>query len=134
MYPQYSPAEQAEHIQAKRKYGAGLYGPFYLLADEIYTPPIMSKAWSILETARREAAGDSIVLARIEWLGKGLKHADLLLATARAYERGVDGGDQTEFLAARQALMEFRKENADYDKENFAGLGGTETKWDGRKR
>src|SRR5438105_427425 len=43
-YPQYSAHKQAERIKAKRKYGAGLYGPYYLLAGEIFTPKLMSAA------------------------------------------------------------------------------------------
>jgi len=34
----YSTDEQSSRIRAKRKYGAGTYGPFYILAGEIYMP------------------------------------------------------------------------------------------------
>ena len=130
LYPNYSPAEQAGKIKAKRKYGAGVYGPFYILADEIYTPQVMSNAWSILDQARTQAAGDQSVSARIEWLAKGLKHADLMLAAERAYERGVDTGDKTEFRKAYQAVKDFRVENLAYDQANFAGLQGSEPTWE----
>jgi hypothetical protein len=63
-------------------------------------------------------------------LGKGLKQAELMLAAERAYERGVDTGDKREFLAAAQSLRDFRQANLEYDKTNFAGLGGTEKTWE----
>jgi hypothetical protein len=128
-YPQYSATEQASRIKAKRKYGCGLYGPYYLLAGEIYTPQFMTAAGVILERARTQTAGDATASARVEWLTKGLTHANLILAAQRAYERSVDTGDKTEFTKARQALADFRNENAEYDKLNFAGLTGEERVW-----
>jgi hypothetical protein len=130
VYPNFSAEEQSIQIKAKRKYGAGTYGPFYLLAGEIYTPRVMTNAWSLLEEARKSAAPDATAAARIEWLVKGLKQADLMLETERDFERSVDTGDKTRFLAAYQALKDFRKTNAEYDKANFAGLGGTEKTWE----
>ena len=44
VYPNYSASEQSSRIKAKRKYGAGTYGPFYILAGEIYTPHVMTNA------------------------------------------------------------------------------------------
>jgi hypothetical protein len=134
IYPNYSAAEQADKIKAKRKYSAGLYGPYYLLADEIYTPEVMAHAWAILARAGEQAMGQPLALARVEWLEKGLKQSDLMLATAKAFERGIDSGDESNFLAARQALVDFRKVNADYDRANFAGLSGDEKKWFKEKR
>jgi hypothetical protein len=129
VYPNYSAAEQAGILASKRKHGAGMYGPYYLIADKIYTPKTMSAAWSILDKARQLAAGDATASARVDWLAKGLKQTDLLLAAGRAYERSVDTGDAAEFRAAYQALQDFRRENAEYDKTNFAGLSGKEPIW-----
>lgn len=130
VYPNFATAEQAEKINAKRKYGAGMYGPYYLLADEIFPPEVMRKGWSLLETARTLTAKDTLAAARVEWLAKGLKQAELMLSVARAYERAVDTGDKTEFLSAYHSLKAFRAENVDYDKANFAGLAGNEQKWE----
>jgi hypothetical protein len=63
-----------------------------------------------------------------------LKQADLMLETERAHERAVDTGDKAGFLAAYQALKDFRKANADYDKINFLGLGGSEKTWEKASR
>jgi len=130
VYPQYSAAEQAERIKAKRKYGAGLYGPYYLLAGEIFTPRIMADARSILEKARAQATGDATASARVQWLAKGLTHAELILEAQKAYEHAIDTGDKAQFTSARQALLDFRRDNAEYDKSFFAGLSGDEKKWD----
>jgi hypothetical protein len=129
IYPDYSPAEQASRIDAKRRYGSGIYGPYYFLADGIFTPEVMTNAWSILAQAKREAAPDETAAARVEWLAKGLQHADLILAAARAYERKIDTRNDADFVAAWRSLQDFRDSNAEYDKSNFAGLNGSETKW-----
>jgi hypothetical protein len=133
-YPQYSAADQAQRIKAKQKYGAGHYGPYYLLADAIYMPQFMATAHRILDKARDQAAKDEMASARVEWLIKGLQHADLLLAAARAYEHATDTGDRSEFTKAQEALKSFRAENAAYDDANFAGLTGDERTWTRAKR
>jgi hypothetical protein len=130
IYPQYSETEQSNRIAAKRKYGAGLYGPYYILAPAIYTPQVMSQARAILGRAQKKAAGDQTASARMEWLAKGLEQAELMLAAERAYEKGVDTGDKSEFLAAYQSLRAFRQANQEYDKTCFAGLGGKEKTWE----
>jgi hypothetical protein len=130
IYPQYSDDEKLSRIKAKRKYGSGTYGPFYLLARDIYTPAIMARGHALLEQARAKAADDAAASARVEWLAKGLAHADLILATESAYERGIDTGDKTAFHDAYRALQAFRQENADYDRTHFAGLTGIERVWE----
>jgi hypothetical protein len=57
-----------------------------------------------------------------------------MLETERAYERAVDTGDKPGFLTAYQALKDFRRANADYDKTNFLGLGGRESTWENANR
>jgi hypothetical protein len=130
VYPNFSMAEQAQKINAKRKFGAGIYGPFYFLADEIFSPEVMHQAWELLDKARTQTTGDSTANARVEWLAKGLKQAELILTVQRAHEKSVDTGDKTAFLAAYSELKEFRNSNAEYDKVNFAGLTGDEQKWE----
>ena len=130
IYPQYSEAEKASRIKQKNKYGGGHYGPFYLLADGLYTPQVMTQGRVLLDQARSQAAADPVAVARVEWLIRGFTHAELLLTTARAYENAVDTKDKTSFHEAYQALKEFRKANADYDRSQFAGLTGNERVWD----
>ena len=73
--------------------------------------------------------GDALSKERVEWLVKGLTHAELILATQKAYEQAIDTGDKTQFTKAHQALTDFRAQNAEYDKTNFAGLTGDEAIW-----
>jgi hypothetical protein len=134
IYPNYSASEQSSRLKAKRKYGAGTYGPFYILAGEVYAPGVMTNAWSLLEQARKDAAPDTTAAARVAWLAKGLTQADLMLAAEREYERATDTGNKAEFLAAYHALIDFRNANAEYDKANFAGFGGTEKTWEKANR
>ena len=129
IYPNYSPADQRARIRAQRKYGCGMYGPFYLLAAGIYRPEVMHSAKALLDQARLAAAGDAAALARVEWLDKGWQNAALMLAVERSYERGVDTSDKTAFRTSYQALKDFRTANAVYDKINFAGLDGDEKVW-----
>ena len=53
-----------------------------------------------------------------------------MLAVERAYERGIDTGDKREFMAAFEALRDFRLANLEYDKTCFAGLAGDEKTWE----
>ena len=82
-----------------------------------------------MNKARAEAAGDALATQRVEWLAKGLTHAELILAVEKAYEQGIDTGDKGPFAKAYQALADFRAKNAEYDKTNFAGLSGDEKLW-----
>jgi hypothetical protein len=123
IYPQYMFDDYQHKLRStKGKYGAGTYGPFYTLAPDIYTPEVMAKAGALLEKARTQTAGDATASARVEWLGKGYQHAQLILATEHAYEHGVDTGDMSGLKPAYQSLVDFRNQNAEYDKENFAGV------------
>ena len=130
IYPHFTDEEQAAHIKARRKYGAGRYGPYYLLSTELYPPATMAAAPVILEKARGAAASNPMSAQRVEWLAKGLEHVDRILATETAYEHAIDSGDKSDYVAARKALDEFRSSNAEYDRENFAGLTGDEKVWD----
>lgn len=130
IYPQYSEEEKATRIKQKSRYGAGHYGPFYLLADGIYTTTAMNQGRAPLEQARRQAAADPGASARVDWLIKGFTHTELILATARAYEHAVDTKDKVPFHNAYQALKEFRNVNAGYDRSYFAGLTGDERIWE----
>ncbi len=135
IYPQYMFEDYQKKLRAtKGKYGAGTYGPFYTLAPDIYTTEAMTRGAALLEKARNLATGDDLALARIEWLGKGFHHCELILATERANEHDVDTGDKSQLQPAYQALVDFRTQNAEYDKANFAGITAhNERPWKGLK-
>jgi hypothetical protein len=87
-----------------------------------------------LGQAQKAAAGDKAASARMDWLVMGLKQAELMLAVQRAYEKGVDTGDESEFQAAYQSLRNFRASNQEYDQTHFVGLGGDEKAWEKASR
>lgn len=130
IYPQYSPQEMASRMKSKRKYGIGTYGPYYLIANEIYTPDVMATAGELLAQARAKSKNDAIASNRIEWLSKGFEQTELILATEKAYEHSIDIHDKTAFRAAYQKLLDFRSANAEYDRTNFVGLVGQERIWE----
>ena len=117
-------------VRARRKYGGGTYGPFYVAAAGVFAPEIMRQAEGILDTAAVRVAGDPIAAARVDWLRKGLSQAGLILAAQKAWEHRVDTGDKSDFTRAYQALKNFRAANAEYDKTNFAGLAPREENFD----
>lgn len=108
---------------------------FFALADGIYTPEVMSKGWAILEKAKNQSAGNALASARVEWLSRGLKQADLVLAAERAYEYRIDTGDTTQFAAVHKALEEFRANNWDSRISNFTYLNNQERRlWNRSQR
>jgi hypothetical protein len=106
----FSAEEVEKRRRAKRKYGSALD---LIMGPEIFTQEAMRTGWTILERARKQAAGDSTASARVEWLARGLQQVDLVLAAERAYEIGFDTGDRTAFQKAYQALSDFRAQHGD---------------------
>ncbi len=101
---------------------------------KLYPPEVMRHAWEIMDKARQAAAGDKTASARVDWLAKGLQHADLTLIAQRAYEASRTSGDKTELNRAWQALKDFRRQNEDLDLANYSGLTAMEAEAWGDKR
>ena len=95
----------------------------------------MRNAWAIMQRARKAAAGDELAATRVEWLAKGLQHADLTLIAQRTFEASRQSGDNTELNKAWQALKDFRRQNEDLGLANYSGLTSMETQaWSGSRR
>jgi hypothetical protein len=108
---------------------------FMAMADQMYTPEVMKQAWSVLDKAKNSAAADPAASARVEWLSKGLKQVDLVLAAEKAFEHRIDTGDSTQFVTARKQLQDFRKANWDSEISNFTVLENYERRlWDRKRR
>jgi hypothetical protein len=82
----------------------GGWNRFYVIANKIFTPKIMAEGWKILDEAKAAAKADPIALARVEFLRKGLKNAELTLATQRAY----DSDDKIKLSKTLAALDQYR--------------------------
>ncbi len=95
---------------------AGGWNRFYTVAPSIYTPEVLAHGDAILERARTAAANDPEALARIEFLRKGIRHAELTTAAQRAF----DTGDK---FAAAQAIVELDRFRAAEAPNGIANMG-----------
>ena len=80
----------------------------------IFTPEVMAKGRRLIEHAMAEAAGDALAERRVAFLKKGLKHAELTLAVARAHQAQTANLESPAahkaYADAMDELMAFRRE------------------------
>jgi len=101
-------------VQQKAPAG-GHYGHFYIIADAVFTPEVMAEGNAILQKAAHAAKGDNTAAARVEFLQKGLKNAELTLAAQDAYRTYKASGDTSAYHRAIKALDDYRASvEADY--------------------
>ncbi|OHB48419.1 MAG: hypothetical protein A2Y10_00355 [Planctomycetes bacterium GWF2_41_51] len=86
----------------------GHYGHFYMIADAIFTPEVMAKGHAILNKAIDAAKSDDIASARVDYLMKGLKNAELTLATQAAYRSYKTSGNISAYQEAVKILDDYR--------------------------
>ena len=87
----------------------GSWGRFYLIADLIFPPRVMADGRALLERAAAAAQGDPLAERRVAFLEKGLRHAELCLATEKARQVYTQSGSLPEYQAALQALDDLRR-------------------------
>lgn len=93
----------------------GHYGHFYMIADGVFTPEVMAKGQAILNKAADAAKGDKTASARVDFLLKGLKNAELTLAVQDAYRTYKASGNISAYQAAIKTLDDYRASvEADY--------------------
>jgi hypothetical protein len=100
-----------ERIAAAAQRGGaegGSWSHFYLVADAIFTPPVMAQGRTLLEQARLAAAADPSAARRVAFLEKGLHHAELCLAVEQARRGYLASGNLPDYQTALAALDEFR--------------------------
>jgi len=80
----------------------------------IFTPEVMADGRSLIESASAQAAGDPVAERRVSFLEKGLTHAELTLAVARAHQAQTASlGNPAAYRAYAEAmgkLMAFRRD------------------------
>jgi len=81
---------------------------FYREADRLFTPDVMAEGRRLLNAATLAARGDADAEARVAFLDKGLRNAEMILATQRAYRAYKETGQLTGYADALSALDEFR--------------------------
>lgn len=104
---------------------------FYVDADKVFTPEVMGRARELLDGAARAGAGDAEVSARIAFLQKGLRHAELTMATQQAHRAFMQDRDVATYGAALDRLDAYRKTLENDFGSNLAFLRWTEAyTWD----
>ena len=99
--------------------GGGHWSRFYVAADLVFTPQVMAKGRELLAKAREAAQGDPLAGARVAFLAKGLKNAEMVLATQAAYRRYKQDGDVAAFGAKVNELDAYR---ASVEKDYIANM------------
>lgn len=106
----------------------GGWSRFFSVADLLFTPDVMVKAQQILERAAKTAKDDTLVLARVNFLQKGLKHATMTLATQKAYEQYEKDKNTSNFAKAVRKLDEYRASIENDNVSNMAFLAYLENR------
>ena len=91
------------------------YDNFYFIADAVFTPDVMANGYAILDKAAVAAKGDKTASARVDFLMKGLKNAELTLAAQDAYRTYKASGNISAYQVAIKTLDDYRASvEADY--------------------
>ncbi|MCX7826447.1 MAG: hypothetical protein N2689_12940 [Verrucomicrobiae bacterium] len=85
------------------------------MAHECFTPVAFARGRQLLDDARKTAKDDATALARVEFLQKGLTHAEKCAAASRARASG-------DFLAIQDALNDLRSCRRQIERDNVANL------------
>lgn len=106
---------------------------FYVDAAKVFTPEVMAQAHGILREAATAAKADPEVAARLSFLEKGLRHAELVMETQQAHRRFLQDRNVAAYGAAFAKLDDFRKSIENDFVSNLAFLNWTEAfTWDRR--
>lgn len=84
---------------------------WYQLAPHIFSPAIMARGRELMASAQQAAADDSLACQRVAFLEKGLRHAELTLATElafQAYQRSPSTATLEGYRKAMRDLEQFR--------------------------
>ncbi|HEX7008600.1 MAG TPA: DUF4838 domain-containing protein, partial [Phycisphaeraceae bacterium] len=91
--------------------GGGSFHNWVMIADLIFTPPVMAKGERLIEQAAQAAGNDPTAAARVEFLAKGFHHAQLNLNALRAfkaYQAGNTPARQAALTQAAKRLHDYR--------------------------
>jgi hypothetical protein len=80
-----------------------IWETFFMEADIVFTPEIMAKGRRLLEIAGARAKNDATAAARVEFLEKGLRHAELTLEVIRSRREGVGSKSYEKAIKALDA-------------------------------
>ncbi|MBM4086756.1 MAG: DUF4838 domain-containing protein, partial [Planctomycetes bacterium] len=109
--------ERHEEVAKKRRAGWSSYAA---KAHDVFPPESFKPAWERLEAAQTAAAADPTCLARVEFLRKGLTHAQLCAKTAAVI--AGEEGKRPSPAACNRALAELRAFRKTIEMDNVANL------------
>ncbi|MFQ5645127.1 MAG: DUF4838 domain-containing protein, partial [Thiogranum sp.] len=98
---------KSPQARMKSPYGSD-WSHFFRIADIVFTPGVMMKGRDILVQAHEAAKGDAVAQRRVAFLQKGLRNAELTLATQVAYRAYKKTGDIGVFVTALTELDSYR--------------------------
>ncbi len=102
---------------ARGNYG-GTFKNFVKVTPHLFPPESLAKGRQLLRAAERAAAGDLQVLARIEFLKKGLKDTELTIATRIAQKAMEVSNTPANKAAFQKAFDELAAYRASIEKDN----------------
>jgi len=79
-----------------------------MIADVVFTPEVMATGHAILGRAAAASKGDRTASARVDYLRKGLRNAELTMAVQTTYRAYKTSRDASEYRAALRALDGYR--------------------------
>lgn len=104
--------ERFRAVEKKLKANWALYPR---MAHECFTPAAFARGRKLLDEAAKAAKDDATAAARVEFLGKGLTHAEKCAAASRARASG-------DFMALQDALNDLRSYRKLIETDNVANL------------
>lgn len=116
-----------------KKYGRDAsWTNFYKACGNVYTPEAMRKGFEMLDAASKAANGNTTALARIDFLRKGLKNAELSIITANAFQKYKEAPENKEladaYFSALDKLTKYRNSIEMENVVNIAWLNWSENR------
>jgi hypothetical protein len=105
---------------------------YVMIADRIFTPPIMARGRDLMQSALEAAAGDPLAEQRVSYLEEGLRDAELTLETLaahKAHQRAPSAGTERTYREAIARMVAQRARAESDDVCNMGYMAHTE-KWD----
>jgi len=104
-----------DNFRAIAKRTRANWATFPRMAHECFPPEVFAHGRRLLDDAARAAKGNALATARVEFLRKGLTHAEKCAAASRARMTG-------DFIEMQRALLELRQYRKEIEKDNVANL------------
>ena len=98
----------------------GNYAEFFLHADKVFSPQVMTKGKILLDKALKAVEKDSIEAKRVKFLKAGFDDANIVLEAQRGYRQYKKNSDFKLFSAQLRKLAAFRAAN---EHLGYADLG-----------